>query len=341
MRKRALLAVVMILILPSLLFQGCATTFTPLNKRALSSLSPLRVASNLKPYEGVRVWYSGGETISVVLGCVSLIGGIIVHIPVRASERSLEKEIVAAGVPRYYELVMKKFCERASKEIAGWPPMVVEERPVDSHYAKAFLKNKLSSLLLLIPAYYYAPILSTGQGFEGNYSAVLYDSEGNLLWKKGFEYSSKKYDRFRSIEEYKADNFKLLKEEMEFAADTIVSDFIADIKKELGVPQVSAQTEGKQEAVSPEKSSQEQTQQKEVPQESGIINITSEPPGAKVFIDGEFKGQTPAKISLTSGTYQIFLQRQLYVPYKDSVMIEKGQTKTFNIKLSLEGGKQK
>jgi hypothetical protein len=76
---------------------------------------------------------------------------------------------------------------------------------------------------------------------------------------------------------------------------------------------------------------------KEAPKDSGIISITSEPPGAKIFIDGEFKGQTPAEISLTTGTYQLFLEHQLYEPYKDSVMLEKGQTKTLNIRLSPEG----
>jgi hypothetical protein len=75
--------------------------------------------------------------------------------------------------------------------------------------------------------------------------------------------------------------------------------------------------------------------------DSGIISITSDPPGAKIFIDGEYKGQTPAEISLAAGTYQVFLQRQLYEPYKDSLAIEKGQTKTLNIRLLPEGKEQK
>ncbi|MCJ7546192.1 MAG: PEGA domain-containing protein [Deltaproteobacteria bacterium] len=106
-------------------------------------------------------------------------------------------------------------------------------------------------------------------------------------------------------------------------------------------PQESTEAEGEQRGVSPEKPSQEQTQQKEEPRDSGIISITSDPPGAKVFIDGEYKGQTPTEISLTSGTYQLFLQRLLYEPYKDSVVIERDQTKTLNIKLSPEGEEQK
>jgi len=121
-----------------------------------------------------------------------------------------------------------------------------------------------------------------------------------------------------------------------YIVDELIKDFTG-----IGIPAGSAETERDQQAVSPEKSSQEQTQQKEASKDSGIISITSDPPGAKIFIDGEFKGQTPAEISLSTGTYQIFLQRQLYEPYRESVVIEKGQTKTLNIRLSPEGKEQK
>ncbi|OGP85882.1 MAG: hypothetical protein A2Z08_00935 [Deltaproteobacteria bacterium RBG_16_54_11] len=105
------------------------------------------------------------------------------------------------------------------------------------------------------------------------------------------------------------------------------------------VAQISAKraTEGEQQDITADKTSQEQTQQKEASKDSGIVSIVTDPPGAKIFIDGEFKGQTPAEISLAIGAHQLFLQRQLYDPYKESVGIEKGQTKTLNIKLSPEG----
>ncbi len=342
MRKRAVVVVVIAVILPSLLFQGCATTSTPLTKRDLSSFTQLRIAGNAILSTKINVRQSGARTAFYALvpfgaGVIPLLIIMVIIKSAEAWERALEKEIAAANMPPYHELVVKKFCERAGKEISGWQPMMVEDRLVDSHYIKNFLMNNPGPLLLLVSKGYFAPILSTGSGFKSNYSAVLYDSEGNVVWQKNFKYSSKKYDRYRSIDEYKADNFKLLKEEMEFAADTIVSDFIADIKKEIGVTQVSSPTGGEQVSVSPEKPSPAQTQQQEASIDSGIISITSDPPGAKVFIDGEYKGQTPAEISLITGSHQLFLQRQLYEPYRDSVVIEKGQTKTLNIKLSLEG----
>jgi hypothetical protein len=113
------------------------------------------------------------------------------------------------------------------------------------------------------------------------------------------------------------------------------------IKKETGATKRSAETEGEQGVISPEKLSQEQTQPKEVSKDYGSINITTDPAGAKIFINGEFKGQTPAEISLTTGTYQLFLEHQLCEPYMDSLTIEKGQTKTLNIQLSPEAKEQK
>ena len=124
-------------------------------------------------------------------------------------------------------------------------------------------------------------------------------------------------------------------------AELTVKNILGKRKEGTDAPQESTETESEQSSASPEKLSQEQTQQKEISKDSGIISITSDPPDAKIFIDGEFKGQTPAEISLSTGTYQIFLQRQLYEPYKESVVIEKGQTKTLNIRLSPEGKEQK
>jgi hypothetical protein len=56
----------------------------------------------------------------------------------------------------------------------------------------------------------------------------------------------------------------------------------------------------------------------------------------KYPVNRAFQVLPPAEVSLTTGTYQLFPRHQLYEQYKDSVIIEKGQTKTVNIKLSPE-----
>jgi hypothetical protein len=346
MRKKALWTVSLALMLSAFLLHGCATPDVPneknlkyltLKKRDLTSLTPLRVAIiNFSGWnDRVRIISDGGRKAGQYAGAFGLTGQIVAGVAVMAREKSIGNDIVEADVPRYYELIMKQFCERASKEIPGWPSMVVEEQPVTYDFKKKFFKNQ-SGYLLLLETY---PALHTSSklGFESLNRAAIYESKKDVFWLKDFKYSSKDYRRNLGLEENRADNFKLLKEEVEFAAETTVSDFIQTILKEIGPPEVSAQTEREQRAVSPEKLSQEQTQPKEASKDYGIISITSDPPGAKIFIDGEFKGQTPAEISLSTGTYQLFLQHQLFEPYKDSVVLEKDQTKILNIRLSPEG----
>jgi hypothetical protein len=336
MRIKALWTVVLALMLSSPLFQGCASTSTdkPLCFKDFESLKkPIRIARYVD--EEYRVIHSTGHRIASTIGVDSLIGGAVASVGVRAWERGVEKEIAAANVPKINELVMRKFVERSGKEIPGWPPMIVEEQPVKNK--KDYFKQYSGTKMLFLNATNRAPCLYTGYGFGSYFYGFLVDSEGDVIWGKIFTYFSQGWGRQKSVEEYKADNFKLFKEEIEFAADTIVSDFIEDIKKGVNAPEGATGTEGEQKTVSPEKLSQEQTQQKEEPKDYGTISITSEPPGAKIFIDGEYKGQTPAEISLSTGTYQLFLQHQLFEPHKESVSIEKGQTKTVNIKLSPEG----
>jgi len=330
--------VVLVLILSSFLFSGCRSTHKSLRYKDSESLKqPVRVARYVD--EEYRVIHSAGRNTAAWITAVTIVGGIATTEGVKVWERSLAKEINAAGMPKINELVMNNFFERAGKEIPGWPTMVIEEQAVTNK--KDYFRQYSGTKMLFLNATNYAPHLSTGHGFVSYFYGFLADSEGDIIWKKMFVYTSEGYGRARSVDEYKTDNFKLLKEEIEFAADTIASVFIEDIKKGFKAPQVSAVTGRGQGDVSPEKLSPEQTQQTEASKDSGTINITSDPPGAKVFINGEFKGLTPAEISLTTGTYQIFLQRQLYEPHKDSVTIENGQTKKLNIKLSPEGKEQK
>lgn len=96
-------------------------------------------------------------------------------------------------------------------------------------------------------------------------------------------------------------------------------------------------TEDEQQEVSVDEGAEEEVSRKETPESQGMLTITSYPSGARIFIDGEYKGQTPAEISLATGTYQFFLQHQSYESYMDSVTIEKDQTQTLNIRLSPEG----
>jgi hypothetical protein len=216
---------------------------------------------------------------------------------------------------------------------------VAEEINNSGIFKEAFFTNRASEGELnlrgnLISTYYHGKLFS-----------YCISSYGVYLWLIGFPAGSYKNNLEISFELVESSTGKVLWSETykkdygkvfwmyapgaDFRYDQLLKDIMRDVIQSL------------KRDLSPEKLSQEQTQLKEVSKDYGMINIASDPPGAKIFIDGEFKGQTPAEISLNTGTYQIFLQRQLYEPYKDSVSIEKGQTKTLNIKLSPEEKEQK
>lgn len=79
------------------------------------------------------------------------------------------------------------------------------------------------------PGYY----IDTDYGLAILVRAEMGDSKGIVPWGKDFAYDSREYKRYRDIEELKADNFKLLREEIEFAAEATVSDFIKDLSNGL------------------------------------------------------------------------------------------------------------
>ncbi len=57
------------------------------------------------------------------------------------------------------------------------------------------------------------------------------DSKGEVIWEKSFKYSSIEFARVqRSSGDLLANDKKLLGEEIEFAADKTVADFIAHFK---------------------------------------------------------------------------------------------------------------
>jgi hypothetical protein len=104
--------------------------------------------------------------------------------------------------------------------------MDVEEKAVKDDFIEDFLKNKSAYIMIIqVPIY----SVNTWRGFWAGVRADIKDSKGNILWGKYSEYISDKYKRTRSIDEYKADNFKLLREEMGFAAETVVSELIQDL----------------------------------------------------------------------------------------------------------------
>ncbi|RIH90527.1 PEGA domain protein [Calidithermus terrae] len=67
---------------------------------------------------------------------------------------------------------------------------------------------------------------------------------------------------------------------------------------------------------------------------SGTLAVTSNPPGAQVFVNGQLVGNTPVNLSLNPGSYTLELRRQGYQTYRTTVAIAPGANSRVNVNLS-------
>lgn len=59
---------------------------------------------------------------------------------------------------------------------------------------------------------------------------------------------------------------------------------------------------------------------------TGFLSITSNPSGAKVFLDGDCIGETPLlRLSYPVGSYKISVEKEDYLPWKDEAKIKKDE----------------
>jgi hypothetical protein len=60
------------------------------------------------------------------------------------------------------------------------------------------------------------------------------------------------------------------------------------------------------------------------------FQVTSEPPGADIFIDGEFKGATPSQLKAVSGPHVLKVSRPGFTDWQRNIVVESGTAVTFN-----------
>jgi hypothetical protein len=73
------------------------------------------------------------------------------------------------------------------------------------------------------------PDLLTNAGYD-----VVTAKDGERLWTLTYAYQQKQFCEVPELEVFQAENCKVLKEQMNFAANQTVSEFIKDLKKGLG-----------------------------------------------------------------------------------------------------------
>lgn len=232
-----------------LLSQGCAATIDrPFIQKDPQKLSPLRVIRYKTPElqkatpGDIAPGLILGTLITAPLFIIPPLGGAalggVTGAMTEAKRAGAGKQLrESLGLPDFGEVVMKKFVERAGKELPELPAMAVQVGPVEEtplYESGAFLELKVDSVVLVVAS-------DEKAGFGALVTAALNDFHSNVLWQKRVNYAQSldaatRSSRGRPLKEFEADNGKLLKEEMDFAAETLVSNLIAHFKGEEKKP---------------------------------------------------------------------------------------------------------
>ncbi|WP_457628670.1 PEGA domain-containing protein [Oceanithermus sp.] len=69
------------------------------------------------------------------------------------------------------------------------------------------------------------------------------------------------------------------------------------------------------------------------PPSTGTLRLDSSPAGAKVYIDGAYRGRTPLTLEMSPGAHNVELRMDGYEPYRVRVQVRAGQTTRVNPRL--------
>ncbi len=213
--------------------QGCASSSTQaLLNHDRAALGPIKMVR----YETPGILKSSGTEAGVMaLATLAVPGGsalFVVGDVYGKARGSATQELI----PDFGSLVMDKFLDSVNQTAPGWPELSAVREPL-----KEELTEKTTTIELDVKRLAYGSIdLTRGgiildrgmdkgvvaDGFMSKTVVTMKDPQGDVLWQKSYIYLSKDYDRGMSLDELEANDCSLLKEEMMFAAEKTVQDFV-------------------------------------------------------------------------------------------------------------------
>jgi len=206
----------------ALLIQGCAAD-KALVKSEFPTTTPITaVHRQTRPF----VVLTFGKVVAGATLGVLLSGGLGAGLMVSAlSSGDSEEGRQLLGPLDFGHMVKKRFIERAASEIPNWPgdQLKVIEVPIGS-------EEQIEA----------PSMLEFKAGWMFNSWRIIADADvelrarpqGDPIWRKMVRYNGSDYGRSHSWDEFRAEDGKLLKEEMEFAIDTIVSAMLKHFRGE-------------------------------------------------------------------------------------------------------------
>jgi hypothetical protein len=219
-----------------LVMQGCASSQNQaLKRQEMSSLAPIKVVRHETP--GIMK-SSGAETGLLALVTLAAPGGAALLVVGDSYGKARGSETQSI-IPDFGALVMDRFVENARQSVPDLPQLTPVREPVKEEDA-----SKTAVIELDVKRLAYGSIdLTRGgivlergldkgviaDGFLSKTVATMKDPHGEVLWQKTYLYLSKDHDRGMSADELEADSCMLLKEEMQYAAEKTVQDFVSHL----------------------------------------------------------------------------------------------------------------
>ena len=216
---------------------GCSSKYNhALVDRDLSSLGPIKVVRHETP--GI-VKASGTETGFLALATLAVPGGSALLFVGDAYGKARGAG-TQSQIPDFGSMVMEKFLGRVSQVVPDCPELMPLQDPLKEDFSEqsAVIEFDVKRL-----AYGSVDLTRGGiimehgldkgviaDGFLSKTVVTMKDPLGEVLWQKGYIYLSKDHDRGMSLDELEADNYCLLKEEMDFAAEQTVQDFLTHLR---------------------------------------------------------------------------------------------------------------
>lgn len=204
----------LVLVIFAIFLSSCVKS-VPFVNSDINSFGPIEMVMYKTPK--IQVATLGGLFLQSLGGLLTAPVGIAIN------ENAAKKVKDGVILLDFGGLVMKHFSERVRKEIPNWSQMTIRDQPVNKNY-ESEVGNQMEFRVDkwgVAGRYFYSLTIVT-----------MKSANGKIIWQKAFSYHSSTYKRGRKLEEFLADNGKLLKEEIVFAADLTVSDFINYLKGE-------------------------------------------------------------------------------------------------------------
>jgi hypothetical protein len=211
-----------------LVMQGCASSQNQaLKRQEMSSLAPIKVVRHETP--GIMK-SSGAETGLLALVTLAAPGGAALLVVGDSYGKARGSET---------QSIIPDFGANARQSVPDLPQLTPVREPVKEEDA-----SKTAVIELDVKRLAYGSIdLTRGgivlergldkgviaDGFLSKTVATMKDPHGEVLWQKTYLYLSKDHDRGMSADELEADSCMLLKEEMQYAAEKTVQDFVSHL----------------------------------------------------------------------------------------------------------------